>query len=575
MEKKGKAKLFKKERITITAIASIIAPFISFVAVPMTVFGNNIQEFMFDWVDFVPMCLGFALLVSAAIFFAIIFLPEMAYKICLHILIAGDFLLFMQTTYFNENLSLMGDNISSGASFATKLFNIIFWFIVVVVFVVLAILKDKKKYIRTGALILCVVVAFTQLVSTVVPVLSNEKFFKPQAERVGRSKNELINVSTYKDVGEYSSTGNIYYFLIDMFDEKYAELAYNTDSTIYNELTGFTWYKDNLTMYGLTYPSIAYALTGVEHSAEWYNAEYMEKAYGGDNYLKELKNAGYKIKLYTDIGNAYGYAGLPDYVSNTHPAKLSNDVNIDRGSLFFNMLKLGLYVSAPLGVKNLVGDVTSEDFGSTSKIDVLDGYERYRTTNAIVKEHIDEIVFEETDEKQFTFFHVSGTHDVESSDQTQPTSVTGLLKLSFGMINVFLQNLKDKGLYDEATIVITGDHSFGYGYPAPTGLFFKPSQTEAESQETLKTSTAKVAQRNIMPSIFDSIGVTSEIAKAKGDKPLHLTDSTERNFVAYSWGVGFTETKYKVTGSLTAGGGPSSSWIVGSSKYYKNRRIYD
>lgn len=572
MEKKKETKNSKKERISITLIASIISPFIVFVAVPMIVFGGNLEEFLFDWSDFIPMCLGFATLLSAIIFFAIFFLPEKAYKICLHILIAVDFLVFMQSTYLNGELSLSGDNLGTGASTVVKIINLLFWVLVITGSVVLALLKDKKKYIKTGSFILCIVIASAQLISTVVPILSNKKYFKSRAERVGQENAVAVNYSTYKDMEKYSTTGNIYYFLIDMFDEKYAELAYETDSQMFDNLTGFTWYKDNLTLYGHTYPAVAYALTGKEHSCEYYNAEYMKEAYEKDNYLTELNDAGYNINLYTDIGNGYGYAGLPKYVNNALSCK---EKLTSKFSLFAKMLKLGLYVSAPLYAKNILGNVTSSDFEATFEFVALDGTDGFHSYNDVIKNHVEDLVFEETDEKQFTFLHMAGTHNVKSKDQTKDSSATGLTRFSLGVIDVFLQNLKDKGLYDEATIVITGDHSAVYGHPAPVALFFKPAQSEEDSQKPLKTSNAKVEQKNIMPSIFDSIGVVSEIATVKGDNPLHLTDSAERRFVYHSWGVGFTESVYKITGSLAAEGKPSSNYTVISKKSYEDRRIYD
>jgi hypothetical protein len=176
---------------------------------------------------------------------------------------------------------------------------------------------------------------------------------------------------------------------------------------------------------------------------------------------------------------------------------------------------------------------------------------------------------------EFSLLHLSGTHSVDSEDQTKPTSATGLTKYSFSIVNVFLQNLKDKGLYDEATIVITGDHPFIYEHPAPTALFFKPSQSEAQSLEPLKTSTAKVEQKNSMPSIFASIGVTSEIATSKGDTPLHLTDSSERRFIYHSMDAGFTESIFKITGNLSPSGIPTENWTLISQQTYKNRHYYD
>ena len=568
----NKVKTSKKERIPLTLIASIIAPFIIFVAIPMIVFGNNISEFLFNWNDFVPLCLVFAILFSAIIFFAIFFLPERAYKICLHILIAGDFLIFLQSTYLNGNLSLSGDNLGGGYSTLSKIINLAIWIIVVAGAVVLAILKDKKKYIKTGALILCVVVASAQLISTVVPVISNKNFFKSRENRIESSSASTINYSTYKDLNKYSTTGNIYYFVIDMFDEKYAETALENQPDIFNNLTGFTWYQDNVTLYGHTYPAVAYALTGTEHSSELYNAEYMKKAYEENNYLMELKKAGYKINLYADMGNGYGYAGLPEYVNNALPCtKLLQS----RFSLFKKMVKLGLYVSFPKIAKSLLGNVTSSEFESLFKFTALDGTDGFHSYNDVIKNHVDNLEFEAITDKQFTYFHMAGTHNVYTEDQTKDSSATGLTKFSIDVINVFLQNLKDKGLYDEATIVITGDHSAVYGHPAPVALFFKPAQSEAESKEDLKISTAKVEQKNIMPSIFDSIGITSEIATQKGDTPLHLTDSAERRFVYHTFDVDFAECVYKVTGSLKAGGSPSSNWTLISEQTYKGRRVYD
>jgi hypothetical protein len=177
-ENKKETKRNLKQRIPLTLIASIILPFIVFVAIPMIIFGNNIDEFLFNWSDFVPLCLGFAVLVSAIIFFAIFFLPEKAYKICLHILIALDFMVFVQSTYLNGELSLSGDNLGGGASTFSKIINLLFWNLVIAGSVILALLKDKKKYIKTGAFILCVVISFTQFISTVVPIVSNEKLTK-------------------------------------------------------------------------------------------------------------------------------------------------------------------------------------------------------------------------------------------------------------------------------------------------------------------------------------------------------------------------------------------------------------
>lgn len=53
-----------------------------------------------------------------------------------------------------------------------------------------------------------------------------------------------------------------------------------------------------------------------------------------------------------------------------------------------------------------------------------------------------------------------------------------------------------------------------------------------------------------MPTIFESIGVESNIAKTKGDTSLFLTDSDERIHIWHTWNTNpLDEYTYKITGS--------------------------
>ncbi len=572
---KNKTKTSKKERILLTLIASVIAPFIVFVAIPMIVFSNNIDEFLFNWTDFVPMCLGLMIFCSAIIFFAIFFLPEKAYKICLHILIAGDFLVFMQSTYLNGKLTLSGDAVGGGSTLSS-IINLAFWIIVIAGAVVLAVLKDKKKYIKTGALLLCVVVTAAQFISTVVPVVSNKKFFQTRAERIGQDDSYIKNYSTYKNITNYSTSSNIYYFLIDSFDEKYAETAYDFDNTIYDKLTGFTWYQDHITMYGHTFPAIAYALTGYEHSCEYNREPYLDDAYEFGGYIKELYDAGYSVNVYSDSYHSYSNAGLPDYVANTDNVTYSLT---DRLNLFKQIIKLGFYISAPTITKSLVGELSTSSFQHCFTYQSETGIMEYATYYDVdwFKNYIKTEGFKETTQKQFFFIHMPGPHDpVTESDQSKSNSSTGVLKKHLSAIDVFMQNLKDNGLYDDATVVITGDHPSGYDTftgikeTRQTALFFKPSQSESESQEALKISTAKVEQKNIMPSIFDSVGLTSETASEKGDTPLRLTDSSDRKHVWHTYYCDVVEYIYSIRGA----GNNLDNWHEVSKIEY-NKRVTD
>lgn len=561
----------KKKRLAVTLIATFILPFIVFVATPITVFSNNINEFLFSWKDFVPMCLLLAVIVCGMLFSAIFFLPEKAYRICLHIVIAFDVLFFVQSTYLNGSMSLSGDNMGGSPALSSKIFNLAFWILCMTGFIVLAILKDKKKYIKTVSLVLCVVVVFTQFVSAVTPMLSNKNFFKTKAEREGSSA--TVNYLTYKNLNKYSTTDNIYYFIIDRFDENYAEEALSHKADFFDDLTGFTWFQDNIALYGHTFPAMAYLLTGIEYTCDYDRNEFFDYVYSQNNYLQELKNAGYDVNIYSESYYTYTSSTIPDYISNKEPCTSSLKSSF---KLAWRMAELGVFVSAPLFCKSLFNNMSSSAFDNLFNFTSLDGYVGYVGTNDIVLPNVEKLEFEETTNKQFNLIHIEGCHEESSNNPDNKNSSYALLEKSFKIINKFIDNLRDKGLYDEATIVITGDHAAPYNHfvevynERRTALFFKPSQTEEESQEALKISKAKVEQKNVMPTIFESIGVTSEIATANGDTSLFSTDSAERKHVWHTYVGDVVEYVYKITGD----GSNFDNWHEVSKKTF-NRNIMD
>ena len=561
----------KKKRLAVTLIATFALPFILLVATPLIVFSNNINEFLFSWKDFLPLCFLFAVIICGILFSAIFFLPERAYRICLHIVIAFDLLFFIQSTYLNGSMSLSGDNMGGSPALASKIINLIFWVLCMAGFVVLAILKDKKKYIKTVSLVLCVVVLFTQFVSALTPMLSNKNFFKTKAERDGADA--TINYLTYKNLNKYSTTDNVYYFIIDRFDENYAEEAVSQKADFFSHLTGFTWFQDNIALYGHTFPAMAYLLTGIEYSCELDRGEYFKEVYSSNNYLQEIKNAGYDVNIYSESYYTYTSSTVPDYISNKEPCTSSLK---SKFKLAWRMAELGVYVGSPLFCKSLFNNMSSSAFDNLFEFTSLEGYTGYTGINDIVLPNVEKLEFEETTNKQFNVIHIEGCHEESSNNPDNKNSSYALLTKSFKIINTFIDNLKDKGLYDEATIVITGDHAAPYNHFVSVynerrmALFFKPSQTEAESQEALKTSKAKVEQKNIMPTIFESIGVTSEIATANGDTSLFVTDSAERKHVWHTYVGDVTEYIYKITGD----GSNFDNWHEISKKTY-NRNVMD
>ena len=53
-----------------------------------------------------------------------------------------------------------------------------------------------------------------------------------------------------------------------MLFQKSAEAAFNNDPSIFSALDGFTYFEDNISLYGHTYPAIAHMVTGEKYKGE-------------------------------------------------------------------------------------------------------------------------------------------------------------------------------------------------------------------------------------------------------------------------------------------------------------------
>ena len=145
-----------KKRILPTILISFMLPFIVFISTPFDIYGNNLDEFLFNLGHFLPILIAFFFLTGTIIFFALLFLPKKAYKIVSSIFVSVSLMFFLQSTYLNGGLnSLSGDNLNSGDTDTSKMaINAVVWIVVITISVFLAIIENKKTIISTIGIII-------------------------------------------------------------------------------------------------------------------------------------------------------------------------------------------------------------------------------------------------------------------------------------------------------------------------------------------------------------------------------------------------------------------------------------
>ena len=278
---------------------------------------------------------------------------------------------------------------------------------------------------------------------------------------------------TFENLNVLGSDHNVVVFVIDRFDWEYYEGARGIVPEIFYNLDngGFTYFNDSISLYPRTFPSIAYMVTGVENDFSMSRNDYFEAAYGRSEFMRALYNAGYDINIYTD--SYYGYSNAAFMANYAQNAKNNR-----------------------------------EGYGACST-DMKQIYSRITDNGMTVGEG----------KKSYKLIHLSGTHlplaydenfnPLPSGDPKRSNPTIGL-RMSFAIINHYIDEMKRLGVYENSTIIITGDHpSIGSDSAVPlrwahvTPLFVKPS---SRSSGELRISEAPVTHEDLFATVLKSEG---------------------------------------------------------------------
>ena len=561
MEKTKKWKNHK--RILPAILISVAIPMILCFAVPFEIYANNIDEFLFGVWDFLPLCMAFGLLLTGINLVILLFVPDRAYKIISHILLILAALLFLQGTYLNAGLSsLEGDSMGTdGPSLDIKILNIIIWIVLIGGAVGTTFIKDKKDIVGKIALALAAVVIFTQIMIPVFAIITTDNVFISKEDKLHHANGTSVaKFTSTKNITTVSDSNNIFYFCIDRFDEYYAEEVYRSEPALFDALDGFTWFKDNLSMYGHTFPSVAYMLTNHVHDSSETRAQNLQDAYDENTTLKTLHDNGYKINLYAESYYDFTNAGsLPDYVENV--SEMVEYTVENPFLLSLQMICLAMYRCFPLFLKPIFSGINSDSCNLCLVLKDKDGYVNYSSDHKKALKAVKSSSFKTVDEGVFTFMHFYGCHDVNfdyKDGSARPSSgkakqIKNAVKECFEVINVYINALKNTGAYENATIIITGDHSAPVNDLVKlndsrlTALFVKPSGSAGKS---LEISSAQVAHENIWATVMKSENIQTEEDYGQSLFEIDPEEDRVRQYIWQTFNVySLDEYYYEIKGS--------------------------
>jgi hypothetical protein len=283
------------------------------------------------------------------------------------------------------------------------------------------------------------------------------------------------------DIYKFSSSKNVLHILADGFQSDiFEEIVNGEDSeALSRSFDGFVFFKENMGVFQYTHMSVPAMLSGRVYSNHIPQKEFLDEAIGGKTILNEAYRAGYEVDLAVppSLERMYAkshYTNIYLVPGNLHVTKSEYKVH-DAVKLF----DLVLFRIAPHFLKKYVYN-DQLWFTQTLLINKKSGQQFF--SHIAFLGHIRENMSIDRDAPVYKYLHLMLSHNpMVTTDGCEYAGVLPSLRDNIknqarcGLIGVahLLEKMKELGIYDEATIVLQGDH----------GTWVTPMDLEGKSRK--------------------------------------------------------------------------------------------
>ena len=483
----------KTNRLLILAL-SLALGFTVFFFSPMDIFLGNQRDFVVEFkYAAIPMLLT-SLAASAAVAVVLTLSLLINTKVfdVVSRLFAGLLLaMYVQTLFFNSRMaSITGDSVDYSDNTASSAANAVIYCLIILLPLVLYILANifkKNKVLNAGkGMVLPYIsglVFVMQLVGTGSTILTTDfsKYEKMYSKYLAMEPTLSL-----------SKKDNVVVFLADRLDSLWMDETIERYPEISRNLSGFTFYQNNISHNTNTFPSVPQMLTNSLYKGEEW-PDYTGKAWDGDTLPKRLTENGFDVNLLIDNLTTYSsIAQLDGQCSNIgeSDADLIEFNYLGAGGIIPTMSCLSLSKLSPYLLKaeftRGLGSSLSQDFvrylddmpdrmPMTVSADSDVAYYKFLKQNGLTADN---------DNKTFTFVHLNCSHGENNTIagfnpdffRANTADIYDTTRGGFEIIFRYIDEMKLLGIYDNSTIIILGDHGRA---PVEIEIDNKPGLTSA------------------------------------------------------------------------------------------------
>lgn len=438
-------------------LRNVLPPVLFFVVtfgifMPCSLFIGNSTEFVIGFKEVYPLIvctviIGFAVLMILGF----LLVPDVVFRVYSALVYGVTLGLYIQGNFMNPHFGVLnGSDIDWSQYKVYSIVGIIVWALCLIVPMVLIFAKKKIG----SALIKWSSYAFVvmQVVALVSVLMS--------ASEAETKKGDYSNVLLKKDLYEYSSDENIIVFLVDTLDKDYYEEIVEPAPEYQEYLKNFTYYDNCITGASPTVTAIPMLLTGemyTDLSQEF--SDYQIEAYEKNTLFRDMQANNYKVNLFTETTLANGIA--ENEVDNMKGC--DQFAITDKKGFTECLYKFASFYAMPVALKQHFW-FYSEEFNQYVGL-TNEEYEAYQFDDPqLYKDYKSQGITLTDDRNVFTFYHMKGSHNPYDADEHLNAVASGSSTLEkqtkgcFNFIFECMDEMKEKGIYDNSTIIITADH---------------------------------------------------------------------------------------------------------------------
>ena len=508
-----------KERFVYGLIAAFFFVFTIYFVAPLEIVAGASNDLVYSMGDVWWTLLLPDLGIIVAITLILTLLRGRAFQIALVAVFAVGLCAYVQALFLNVGLPAAdGATIVWADYMPMQIISSIVWLVILAGLLVFAVLRGRRAQgVVAIVSVFLVVVQGIGLASLAITPADNGQSEAVNA-KVVMTEDQLFTVNPKH---------NVIVFVLDTFDTAYLKrIERDFNPNILDGLTGFTNYENATSAMIPTRFAIPEMMTGQMPSFDEPFSVYTQERYARSDFLDKIYGANYSIGLYTDslristLPQEEQY-GITSKTVNMH--SLPNSM-MNYWGCVYSLYQMGQYrdvlwpfkwafwyYTDEINRALVVGDEATAPEETIYLIDDVRYYNRLCEFG---------LTFEEGSyDGAYRFIHLLGSHYPFSYDEQanfigdDQSNVFRQTQGAMHIVYTYIDKLKELGVYENTTIIITADHGYWTIVLEPIEetstpvMFVKPEQSAELDAQPIITDEKPVSHLDLQATVLDAIGL--------------------------------------------------------------------